>query len=893
MERVEGDHFDGRYQFRLSDHETLQPNELWRYHITARDVSGRETARPMQEGYTRNFIFFVTDPSEEEMYPVVRIYAERPVLDLLARDPGQDDEQPAIVVVDGFAHDLTHGGGIRFRGRTGPEKKDWRIRFPKGDRWDDRRAMDLNAHSRTDSLFDGESGVLEHLGFELYRMAGAPAPESLHKRVLLNNEYHGLFLEVERYDADFVSNNDAYDDETRIYRAGVGSRASLLEREPNFDVYAQKYSQRSGRDDDIQQLIDWIEQLNDAEDPKAFLEERLNIERYVNYLATTALLSHYDSVEKNYFIANPPDGRFFMLPDTLTYTWGDDIFRTSFPLRSNLSLLDGAEGGIFGVNRLRQRFLSVSEFRQRYYERLDELVNSIFTPELLDELIDDYWEYIRPAVEENASRWNARGSLNELPARLKEYVEARRAFILGNELVRPTERPEPPVPAAPAANAVLAARGVELRVNPPVSGAPAAIEWQTQRGGAPFHQPIWTRLQIQSPELSEQVTATALTPGGEYAWRARWRMAADGPWSDWSAVSVFSLQDTIAPPDVRILAVTNLNGAARIEWEPPVAADLLRVDVFDERGRMTYSAPIGENRILIDDLTNGVTYRFTLYTVNHDRMISSGVTVIAQPQAPPVSGDMIAYFRFENDVWDEANQFNDGQLLGAAQISAPGGKDPIPRTQAPNLASLELNGQPGAGFLFALEGVSSLNIVSKLTVEGFAQLAPGSSNQPMVLVDRYDDANASVNGVWRFGLNLSAPGSLDFFLNDGDRTLGFSGRLHVATLEPVYPEDAEFHHFAAVVDLTDQALPLKVRLYVNGIEQPTHIVHDDGAASYNRFRTGSDQPVLIGARFSPTGTADVLDGRIDEVRLMSVALSPSAFLNPPQDPVEVIDWALY
>jgi len=53
----------------------------------------------------------------------------------------------------------------------------------------------------------------------------------------------------------------------------------------------------------------------------------------------------------------------------------------------------------------------------------------------------------------------------------------------------------------------------------------------------------------------------------------------------------------------------------------------------------------------------------------------------------------------------------------------------------------------------------------------------------------------------------------------------------------------------------------------------------------------SDLPVTVGARSTAVSTADVVPGRVDEVRLSAGALTPDLFLHPQGVAVE--DWALY
>lgn len=221
-------------------------------------------------------------------------------------------------------------------------------------------------------------------------------------------------------------------------------------------------------------------------------------------------------------------------------------------------------------------------------------------------------------------------------------------------------------------------------------------------------------------------------------------------------------------------------------------------------------------------------------------------------------------------------------------MAPPGARNPVPLTNDANQQALNLGGAIGAGFKFG-STQALLDVGKTLTVECYVKF--GSSTGKMVLVDRYDDANASEDGVWRFGAGLYTDGSLDFILNDEDRSNGYAGRLHVTAPSTIW-SDGEFHHYAAVVNLDSFSFQDRVRLYRNGRLVPSLIVNDDGESQYNRFRNQSDLPILIGGRrVAGVGTVDVVKGSIDEVKLTAAALEPQAFLNPPDPSVD--EWALY
>ena len=882
---------DSYYSFTFTDAEKLEPYDIWRYKISAKDTLGNEAILPLQDELTRHYAFFVEDLSNAPDFPTTYLFMESSVLSWLNRNVESNVEQPCIVVMDGEVFDLYHGGGVRYRGyglRNKP-KKSWRVVFPKGNRWDDRRAINLNANYHTSPLIRGEAGYMEHLAYEFFREMGVSAADTEHRRVVLNGSYYGLFIMPEQYNEDFLNAHDLAD-ETRIFQAGIQGRRSDLSVELSFDDYVQKYENTLGADEDIQILINFIEALDSAADLKAFFEANLDIDQFLAYLTGVAAVSFVDSAEKNYMPTRGADGRWFVMPWDISHCWGEVSTRSSYPFQSDFGLLDGAESGVYGINVLRNKFLSVPEYRERYFSMLRDIAGRNFTRSHLDPWFDTYWEYLHDAIDENMQRWNSPGDIQNLVPEMKNYVSARRDFILNDSNVRQEGIPTKPENLSPANGETINPDGTTNSVNLQARmDVGLSSEWEIQESSADFYHPFWSGANEPDVVDSLLVPQDVLLPGVTYFWRVRYQ-SNDGVWSDWSDPTSFTTSGDFPLPEVRDIVVTPLDQSVRLEWTLPEAADLLRVDIY-EGNDIIESAPIDDNRVRITDLENGLDYYFTIRTVAKDRRSSQGITVHARPATPLQEGDLIAYFRFEGDTIDSGGLFENGTILGTAEISAPGLPDPVPLTKTPNSASLDLKGAAGNGFQFGA-GNPYLNVIERLTLECFTQLAPGATGA-MTLVDRYNESNAPEEGVWRFGIGFSQSRSLDFFLNDGDSNSGFSGRLHIASREGVIPTDAEVHHYAVVVNLSEDGFTDKVCLYIDGRSISTTIVHEDGVSDYNAFRTGGAQPVYIGAKQTSTGTAEPLQGRIDEVRLTAGALETDQFLQPVEVLPGVTDWALY
>ncbi len=880
---------DSVYTITLNDVTGIRPREIFRYRVSARDIHGVQAEVPLQDEEIRHFGLFVENGDDAPQFPTLYLFMENRFYQELINDPQSDRERPCVAVIDGEVFDMYFGGGARFRGHVlrNKPKKSWKIQFPKGKKWEGQRELNLNSNYQTSPLVRGESGYMEHMAYQFFRDMGFTVPDTMHRRIVLNNSYYGLFLQVEQYNKDFIDRH-GLPETTRIFKAGVKARPTFMTREPNFESYVRKYEFMLGRDEDIQDLIDFIETLNSTNDRKAFFEANVDIQKYLDYLAAVVVLSHVDSTEKNYMPSKQADGTWMVFPWDMSHAWGEMFDHDSFPFIDDYSLLDGAQGGKFGTNRMRQLFLGMNEYREMYYQRLRDFTDALFTRERLDGVFDSYWNFLEDAVEENVDRWSSPGRLGRMVPEMKNYVDNRSEFILSHSNVLPADRPKQPVTEMPVESGSVNSRTVVLSVNTTGAVPFAAAEWMIQQGDDNFYQPIWQKRVQPEGWDSIEVPPTVLASDSTYYWRMRWKEDEGDVWSDWSEPTSFTTGPQLAVPDVQNVVVAPLNESVRIEWDMPKSSDLLRVDIF-EGNVLVESTEINDNRVRIQDLVNGETHLFNIRVVTQDRRMSQGVLVIATPRAPLAVGEEIAYFRFEDNLQDETGRFT-GTTLGSASVGEPGAENPVPLTGEENTASLHIPDEPGAGFEFG-SIQPELDVDTLLTVECYVRLQEDASGS-MILVDRYRETGAIEDKVWRFGIGLSNPGSLDFFLNDVGSFMGLDGRLHVASESDIVPTDGQFYHLAAVIDLRENSFNRKVRLYKDGFPVAASIVHDDGFSDYDSFRQDSDAPILVGARRASTGTADRLSGRMDELRLTNGALMPMQFLKPA-DVTPIEHWMMY
>jgi len=165
----------------------------------------------------------------------------------------------------------------------------------------------------------------------------------------------------------------------------------------------------------------------------------VDLEKYVNYLAATVLVQHWDGFNKNHYLVydRRGSGKWFVLPWDLDRTLGDH-WNGGFDA-ANFSILSGTRRlpVVTGWNRLQDRFFSEPALRTRFLDRLGELLEKEFTPAKLFPILDQLESDLRAEAALDRRRWSGPDAdLHSGIAGVKNFIERRRAFLQA-ELKKP------------------------------------------------------------------------------------------------------------------------------------------------------------------------------------------------------------------------------------------------------------------------------------------------------------------------------------------------------------------------------------------------------------------------------------------------------------------------
>jgi len=342
----------------------------------------------------------------------------------LDRDLDGDRLRPATFVADGKQYEVK----VRLRGAWARTwlKRPLKIFFEKGKDFEANHCLNLNTGWR-DPAF-----VREPLAYQIYAACGVPAPRARMVELLVNGAFRGLYVEVEQPKKAFLKRNHL--DGGAIYKANSEQNLADERDLGNVKAFATHYEKENRKTEDCRDLQSFCHQLAiTTNDVLAFFTRNVDLDEYVSYLAAGALLENWDCLNKNHFLVHDDrgSGKWVAVPWDLDRTLGDH-WRGGFnsaqiPVFTGVRRLPGPTGW----NRLADAFFNDKTLRNRFIDRLENLVEKEFTAEKLFPILDRFEAEIGALAAQDRARWpSPAGGLHEGIQEVKQVIQARREFVL-------------------------------------------------------------------------------------------------------------------------------------------------------------------------------------------------------------------------------------------------------------------------------------------------------------------------------------------------------------------------------------------------------------------------------------------------------------------------------
>ncbi len=339
--------------------------------------------------------------------PTVRISIDADSLDwiLNPENSASNYEYPArFIFDDGLTIDTVENIGFRIRGNTSRQssRKSFKVSFntfEAGRKFHGLEKLNLNGEHNDPSV------IRAKLAWDLFKSLAVPSSRANHVNLYINDDYFGLFINVEHIDENFVDDRFGNNDGNLykcLYPADLDYRGTdpeeykWIEEGQNRRTYELKTNEEL---DDYSDLANFIMILNTLSDENfTDFEAVFNVDAYLRTLAVDVATGSWDNywyLNNNYYLYhNSETGLFEFIPYDYDNTFGIDWVGQDWAYRDIYNW-----GNDFEVRPLANRILAVQEYRDRYSYYLNGLLNGAFHPDNLFPKIDAIFNMISGFAE--------------------------------------------------------------------------------------------------------------------------------------------------------------------------------------------------------------------------------------------------------------------------------------------------------------------------------------------------------------------------------------------------------------------------------------------------------------------------------------------------------------
>jgi spore coat protein H len=283
------------------------------------------------------------------------------------------------------------------------------------------------------------SRVREALAYEVFRVAGVPAPRTAFAEVTLtvpgkyDREYVGLYTLTEPVNKPFLKEHYKTDKGLLMKPERVRSLDYLGE---DWERYKTTYQpKREATKDEIARVLAFLKLVNQGSDAQFAKEiaSYLDVDAFLKFLAANSLVSNLDSFFTNghnyYLYLHPETKKFHFIPWDTDLAMGNFAFFGSADQQADLSLTKP-----YQQNRLTDRLMAMKEVSAKYQTVVKELAATAFVKEQLLKQVEAAEAVAKPLMAKEAKAAAARregggfggpGVFGAAPPQVKTFVEKR------------------------------------------------------------------------------------------------------------------------------------------------------------------------------------------------------------------------------------------------------------------------------------------------------------------------------------------------------------------------------------------------------------------------------------------------------------------------------------
>ncbi|MFA5669707.1 MAG: CotH kinase family protein [Balneolaceae bacterium] len=292
--------------------------------------------------------------------------------------------------------------GFRLRGNTSrdSQKKSYKVSFNtfiKGNTFYGLDKLNLNGEHNDPTILRAK------LSWDIFEEADVVAPRAAHTKLYINNEYYGLYINVEHIDDKFVTDrfgSDAGNLYKALYPADLTYHDSNPETYQNLSsngrpYYELKTNKKSPDFSDLANLIKFLDTASD-ERIKNEIEDYINLDGVLRWMAIDILTGNWDNYwynKNNYYLYfEPKSNRFEFIPYDYDNTFGIDFVGKNWGTR------DVNNWGANESRPLTDRILAIPEFKNRLHFYINDFITSFFNETTLSYEIDRLYTLTKDAA---------------------------------------------------------------------------------------------------------------------------------------------------------------------------------------------------------------------------------------------------------------------------------------------------------------------------------------------------------------------------------------------------------------------------------------------------------------------------------------------------------------
>ena len=347
-------------------------------------------------------VYSQTDKSwkvfDDSEVAIIKIYMDAADLEYMYKNPGSDKEHLGSVVFQNkFINKTVDSVGIRLRGNTSRDakKKSFKLSFNSfisGRKFYDLEKINLNGEHNDPSI------ARSKICWDIFRDAGITATRAAHAEVYINDNYYGLYINVEHTDEKFVEKNFE-DDSGNLWKCLYPADLEYLGE--NASSYQSAYELKTNKSaNDYSQLVRLTKILKYAPGPalRDSLESVLNIKEVLQYFAVNILVGAWDAyrfLKNNYYLYYSPEDKIIhWIPFDYDNTLGIDFFSIDWTSADPYSFpnIDNS------ARPLTTRIMAVPEYKNLFTHFMEFYKAKVINLNLLENRIDSLRAMIHPSV---------------------------------------------------------------------------------------------------------------------------------------------------------------------------------------------------------------------------------------------------------------------------------------------------------------------------------------------------------------------------------------------------------------------------------------------------------------------------------------------------------------